>query len=62
MGVMGVMDASFMYSRSNPVVMELLIIGRSRIAIGSVIVCFRIVMGRWSVGVKVRVYLRRELI
>ena len=58
---MGVMYASFMTICSNPLVRELLIIGRSRIAIGSV-TCFRIVMGRWLVGEEVRVYFRRELI
>ena len=58
---MGVMDASFMLSRTNPVVRELLIIFRSRTSIGSV-TCFRIVMGRRSVVEEVRLDFRRELI
>ena len=43
---MGVMEASFMSSFTNPVVRELLIIGRSRISIGS-LTCFRIVRVGW---------------
>ena len=58
---MGVMEASFMPSGTNQVVRELLIIGRSVTAIGPV-TCFRIVMGRGSVGEQVRVDFRMELI
>ena len=58
---MDVKKASFMPSGTNSVVRELLIIGRSRTPIGSA-TCFRIVMGRGTVGVEVRVDFRREFI
>ena len=50
-----------MPSGTNPVVRELFIIGRSVTAIVPV-TCFRIVMGRGSVGEEVRVDFRMELI